>query len=1023
MAQATEIVAHVLRPERRGPEDEIIAFIINTDSILYVSVVLGAMRAGLVPYPMSPRNSPAAVCAMMKATGCRRIIYHSYTTDLVTQVTAMMAAQGVDLQLDDLPSYSTVFPTQPAHSNLYPTRQVGPDHIAMYLHSSGSTGTPKSIPFTEKRIWQWHGSYADNHINFIPASRLRGIRYGGMGLPTFHTFGFFVHVFYPAVSSYPIAVYAPQDPRPPIVSDAQSVFEVAKLTGCTGLYSIPSFIEAWARSQEIIDYLKTLKILVYGGGPLSQSTGLKLVQAGVKLLCGYGGTEFGSPVKVWDESPSAHPTSEVDPALRQYIQFSKTTTLRWEPQDDGTYEFVILENSGYELAIHNVPGEKAYATSDLFEPHPTREGLWRLVGRRDDVLVLSTGEKIVPIPQESHISSSGIVKGCIMFGRERELPGIIVEPSTPFDLEDEAALMNFKNSLWPRVEEANADAPTFARIFQEMVIITDPKKPLPRAAKGTVIRNQAISVYDEEIQRLYGAIATGTGMRDITRPMTWKEEDLMPWLLEQATFINGGKITDIETSLLEQGFDSLSATLLRNRIVASMRTSDDPLATQASSSISQSVLFQHPTIRELASFLASSVFSSLPHSRGHIASSASVDEVRDLISLHCSEMPQSVPAVPVLEGEGAVVLLTGATGNIGSHILASLLHDSRTLRVYVLLRSSNNGLERLRSTLSERGLPVTPQDEARLTVLVGDTTKENWGLDHSTYEQILSSVTHIVHNAWTVDFNLPLRSFHSHIAGVRALVDMCARSRRTIKIIFTSSISVASKWEGSKGAVPESVIDDPEIAIVSGYSASKYVAEQVLCAAVANGVQATTVRMGQACGSTATGSWDTTEWFPIMVKSSVALESLPDMPGNVDWVPLDVIGQVYTDWVFSKDPLPPLVNFVHPKRTPWTVILQGLEEGLAGHIPLVPLSKWVEQVEALSTSATAQDMDRIPAIKLVTFFRDMASQRDDGSGEGMLYATSLLGSSSSTIRALAPLTQAHAAMWMKHWKSNGFIPS
>ena len=36
------------------------------------------------------------------------------------------------------------------------------------------------------------------------------------------------------------------------------------------------------------------------------------------------------------------------------------------------------ETEHYLLAAHNVPGEKAYATSDLFEPHPTKAGLWRM---------------------------------------------------------------------------------------------------------------------------------------------------------------------------------------------------------------------------------------------------------------------------------------------------------------------------------------------------------------------------------------------------------------------------------------------------------------------------------------------------------------------------------------------------------------------------------------------------------------------------------------------------------------------
>ena len=115
-----------------------------------------------------------------------------------------------------------------------------------------------------------------------------------------------------------------------------------------------------------------------------------------------------------------------------------------------------------------------------------------------------TGEKIVPTPQEGYITSSPLVYGCVMFGREREQPGILIEPQPEHavDLDDEAALVAFRNKIWPRVEEANGQAPGFAKIFKEMIVVTDPDKPLPRAAKGTIIRKQAIAVYSEEIEKL-----------------------------------------------------------------------------------------------------------------------------------------------------------------------------------------------------------------------------------------------------------------------------------------------------------------------------------------------------------------------------------------------------------------------------------------------------------------------------------------------------------------------------------------
>ena len=57
----------------------------------------------------------------------------------------------------------------------------------------------------------------------------------------------------------------------------------------------------------------------------------------------------------------------------------------------------------------NLPDVEGYATSDLFEPHPTKDGLWKMLvqsflstlsrlivlystGRKDDVITLSSGK-------------------------------------------------------------------------------------------------------------------------------------------------------------------------------------------------------------------------------------------------------------------------------------------------------------------------------------------------------------------------------------------------------------------------------------------------------------------------------------------------------------------------------------------------------------------------------------------------------------------------------------------------------
>ena len=42
----------------------------------------------------------------------------------------------------------------------------------------------------------------------------------------------------------------------------------------------------------------------------------------------------------------------------------------------------------------------------------------------------------------------------------------------------------------------------YGRISKEMIIVTSRDRPLPRAAKGTVVRKQAIALYNDDVEKL-----------------------------------------------------------------------------------------------------------------------------------------------------------------------------------------------------------------------------------------------------------------------------------------------------------------------------------------------------------------------------------------------------------------------------------------------------------------------------------------------------------------------------------------
>ena len=119
------------------------------------------------PFPMSPRNSVAAVINMMQKTKCRRLITTHHTLGpLIDGIQAEFVSHSTtetsQLQIDEFPALKDLYPALVRGSpNVafvpYPSPASRPSEndILFYLHSSGSTGFPKPIPMTNLTAVHW----------------------------------------------------------------------------------------------------------------------------------------------------------------------------------------------------------------------------------------------------------------------------------------------------------------------------------------------------------------------------------------------------------------------------------------------------------------------------------------------------------------------------------------------------------------------------------------------------------------------------------------------------------------------------------------------------------------------------------------------------------------------------------------------------------------------------------------------------------------------------------------------------
>ncbi|KAJ5836568.1 hypothetical protein N7447_002594 [Penicillium robsamsonii] len=134
--------------------------------------------------------------------------------------------------------------------------------------------------------------------------------------------------------------------------------------------------------------------------------------------------------------------------------------------------------------------------------------------------------------------------------------------------------------------------------------------------------------------------------------------------------------------------------------------------------------------------------------------------------LPCPETPRRIKSV----------LLTGATGSVGAHVLFELLNDDSVSTVYCLTRKSSP----LKAT-------------SKVVGLNGSLDRPDFRLDPVGRVGSFVILSLIIHTAWPVNFNLPLTHFEPHIRGLYNLIGFSLSVRRLepAVMMFCSSISSA----------------------------------------------------------------------------------------------------------------------------------------------------------------------------------------------------------------------------------------